>query len=123
MKRFRIIVALMGALMFYPASLENTEARPQNIPVRVKSGNHGTRSVGPDVKCTLCQKYVVVYVDKYFGDIDILVYNTDGDVVTNKSIFVEGEGENIIDFSDAKSGMYSIVIQFGQISYCGEFEL
>lgn len=123
MKRFGIIVALMGALMFYPASLENTEARPQNIPVRVKSGNRGARSVGLDVKCTLCQKYVVVYVDKYFGDIDILVYNTDGNVVTNKSIFVEGEGENIIYFSDAKSGMYSIVIQFGQISYCGEFEL
>ena len=113
----------MGALMFYPASSENTEARPQTIPVRVKFGNRGARSVGPDVKCTLCQKYVVVYVDKYFGDIDILVYNNDGDVVTDKSIFVEGEGENIIDFSDAKSGMYSIVIQFGQISYCGEFEL
>ncbi len=123
MKRFRIIVALMGALMFYPASSENTEARPQTIPVRVKSGNRGARSVGPDVKCTLCQKYVVVYVDKYFGDIDILVYNNDGDVVTDKSIFVEGEGENIIDFSDAKSGMCSIVILLGQISYCGEFEL
>lgn len=40
MKRLRIIVALMGALMFYPASLENSEARAQTIPVRVKSGNH-----------------------------------------------------------------------------------
>lgn len=113
----------MGALMFYPASLENTEARPQTIPVRVKSGNRGARSVGPDVKCTLCQQYAVIYVDNYFGDIDILVYNNDGDVVINKSIFVEGEGENIIDFSDAKSGMCSIVILLGQISYCGEFEL
>lgn len=53
MKRFRIIVALMGALMFYPASLENTEARPQTIPIRVKSGNHGSRSVGPDVNPSL----------------------------------------------------------------------
>ena len=52
MKRFRIIVALMGALMFYPASLEISEARPQTSPIRVKSGNHGSRSVGPDVKCT-----------------------------------------------------------------------
>ena len=62
MKRFRIIVALMGALMFYPASLEISEARPQTIPIRVKSGNHGSRSVGPDVKCTLCQKYVIIFI-------------------------------------------------------------
>ena len=76
MKRFRIIVALMGALMFYPASLEISEARPQIIPVRVKSGNRGARSVGSDVKCTLCQKYAVIYVDKYFGDneVDFFVY-------------------------------------------------
>ena len=76
MKRFRIIVALMGALMFYPASLENTEARPQTIPIRVKSGNHGSRSVGSDVKCTLCQQYAVIYVDKYFGDnkVEFFVY-------------------------------------------------
>ena len=66
----------MGALMFYPASSENTEARPQTIPVRVKFGNRGARSVGSDVKCTLCQKYAVIYVDKYFGDneVDFFVY-------------------------------------------------
>ena len=66
MKRFRIIVALMGALMFYPASSENTEARPQTIPIRVKSGNHGSRSVNPDINPSLTlwgnfHKFLVIF--------------------------------------------------------------
>lgn len=65
---------------------------------------------------------ITVKVSGYTGNVQVIIYNTNGDIVGNAISFVSDNDDIIMSFGDQGEGEYTLCIVLDNATYSGEFQ-
>lgn len=120
MKKVRLVIALLLLLVVNPSHLKgNNTSNARSIPMHKIVRHQRLRSEEPCVMVSFEQKNLLVDVSRYIGNVNIVISDDNGCVVSNNTIWIEGKASELIDFSALSPNTYYISIEVGDLFFYG----
>lgn len=122
MKTKRIFLSVLVALLFFPISgvAENgKDIKLENAYIKAKG-----RSSIPSVDATLYSNYILLDINRYYGNVVVEVENVETGESVSSEYFVSSRGSFIFGVSSMPEGVYIIRLHFDNgMEYVGQFTI
>lgn len=120
MKKIKMFISFLLFLLFTSSQVKAMgDSKAQDIPVYKKGPHMGTRTTEPYVTASLEDEKLIVNVIHYLGVAKVYVYDSNGNLMINSSVLIEGNGGCSLDLSAFENGSYNIIVELGDIIYGG----
>lgn len=121
-KKITLLVFLFCAsltlLISNPANLEKQESSEAK-KIALREQTKGTRS-STSVDAIFDSRTVTVFVEDYTGNVSVSIFGVGGMLAS--SFYCDNTGQNTMDISSCREGLYTIQIEVGSKTYEGYFE-
>ncbi len=120
--KFLIGILLLSSLISLSTNGEVLQKRKSIVLTRTVR-HLSARSLEASVEAELVQEILYVHINKYVGEAKVSIYNNANNEVATDFLYLNGNGETMLDLSDYDSGFYKVIIEVGNICYWGEFNI
>lgn len=119
-----MFISFLLFLLFASTQVKAGEApKAQDIPMYRKRAHLGTRTTEPSVAASLDNNSLTVNINKYDGEVNVVIIDVTGSIVANSTFIVEGNGSQRLELSELNDGVYSMTIELDNVIYCGTIDI